>query len=174
MEYQGFTGSNYEEDDRERAKHGGSIGGFGRNTLPPGYKEAINPLVSARIAQPTQPSIDTKEESEPEEYKQLDDIRSRIMMRQRVLDSMLQDAAEKDPRYAQDMENNTRTYYNDFLKQYPDYEKMDREQAEDEDMYNLDPMAEEHLKRRLEQDKKMLDMPPRAPSRFKKIDNSMK
>lgn len=34
-EYQGFTGSNYLEDDIERAKHGGSVGGFKRDTLPP-------------------------------------------------------------------------------------------------------------------------------------------
>lgn len=177
MEYQGFTGSNYEEDDRERAKHGGSIGGFGRNTLPPGYEQGaqIDQAIKSPIKfddstrQGLIPGALNVDSDETEgEHKRLDDINDRMTMRQRVLDSIMEEAG-KDPRYAEDFKNNTRTYYNDFLQQYPEYKRLDEEQAMDEDMYKLDPLYDEHEKRRAAEALRMPDAPPPTFNKLNKL-----
>lgn len=177
MEYQGFTGSNYEEDDRERAKRGGSIGGFGRNTLPPGYEQGTqmdrpvkSPITFDDSAKqeliPGALNVDSNETED--EYKRLNDIKDRMTMRQRVLDSIMEDAG-KDPRYAEDFKNNAKTYYNEFLQQYPEYKRLDEEQAMDNDMYTLDPLYEELEKRRAAEAARMPDAPPPTFNKLNKL-----
>ncbi len=146
MEYQGFTGSNYEEDDLERAKRGGSIGGFGRNTLPPGYEQGIqmdqgadqidNNVKSALMSG----ILNAKSDETENEYKKLDEIKDKMIMRQRILDSLM----------GQQLDS----------KQQQELNSLQEQQATDEDMYKLDPLYEEHQKRRAVEDARMPDAPP--------------
>jgi hypothetical protein len=143
--YQGFTGSNYAEDDAERAKAGGIVAGFGRGL--PGQ-----PLQQEQSrAMPSQASID------PPEYNQLDTLRNNIIHRQNILDAII-DHARQDPRFAHDMDNNTTFYLNDFKKQYPQHEQLSAEMQDMSKKYMEHPMSQQHLQDRLQKTKE-IEMP---------------
>lgn len=77
-EYQGFTGSNYDEDDAERAKQGGFVHFSGSNNVP-------NIRALQQIA--NNPSIIT-DTPKAKAFKRLDETRDNIMSTQAALDQM--------------------------------------------------------------------------------------
>ena len=144
-DYQGFTGSNYAEDDAERAKAGGIVAGFGRK-FPGESLQREQPR-----AMPKQASID------PPEYSQLDNLRNGIIHRQNILDAII-NHARQDPRFAQDMDNNTTMYLNDFRKQYPQHDQLLAEMQDMSKKYMEHPMSQQHLQDRLQKTKE-IEMP---------------
>ncbi len=142
-EYQGFTGSNYEEDDRERAKHGGFVKFFGNSENQVTPQQMVLKAISENPS-----SVITKEYDKAKEYNKLDDVRSNIMNIQHKLDEMLGDAMQKYPGVRSDIENNRQDHFEEFLSAYPEYEKLQNQQEELQKQYQGSPFHFEHLTNR--------------------------
>lgn len=96
----------------------------------------------SRMASP-QPSIDS-------EYKRLDNLRNQIMEKRQMLDQMGEYAAKRNPGILEDFKTGRRDHYDEYLKMFPDHEKIDEELGTLEDQYANDPLHDEHFGKILE------------------------
>lgn len=140
-EYQGFTGSNYEEDDRERAKHGGFVKFFNADE-----SQQVSPqqMVLRQIAE-NPLSVITKNYDKAKEYRNLDNVRDNIMKNQQRLDEILNDAIVKYPGVKSDIENNREDHYQEFVQAYPEYAKLLDQQNQFQKQYQEHPLHFQHL-----------------------------
>lgn len=145
MNYQGFNGSNFEEDDLEREKVGGSINGFNRSptSLPPEYNTDLKTtLLNEYNAKSDQ--IKEKNTNKRLEFDALDKIRNQIMNGQTQIDA-INDEAIQDPLFTEDFKNGTRTHEEEFLKKYPAFRNMLEQQEILQRQYGHSPSNQEHL-----------------------------
>lgn len=142
-EYKGFTGSNYEEDDIERAKAGGSI-----NFFPDKVKGSIlqniakdpSSLESRRIS-----DILTNPEMQKQEMTKLGDIHKKISDRNERMNIILNKAAQENPGIASDLENQRMDHYDEFLEAYPEYKTLQEEQQAENDYYMNSALGQKHM-----------------------------
>lgn len=142
-EYQGFSGSNYDEDDLERAKAGGMVKFFpnnARNSILESIAQNPNSLESKRIS-----DILSNPEMQKQEIARLGDVHKRINERSAKMQSILDQAAKENPGIQNDLQNERMDHYEEFLQANPEYKSLlDEQQAEGED-YKNSPMAQQHM-----------------------------
>jgi hypothetical protein len=95
-----------------------------------------------------------QESTKETEFKRLDTVRDRIMKTQNILDMMVDEAARRHPGIAEDLQNNTGNYLNEFKSMYPEYDELRYELNEAQNEYMNDPLHEEHFEGVLKQMKR--------------------
>ena len=150
-EYQGFTGSNYEEDDAERAKQGGFVR-FSGNQINPNRINPRQDVLQKIVSDPktlNQIVSGIKPDPKQEEFKRLDSIRERIMKTQDAIDMMVDRASYEHPGIAEDLKQGTKNYFNEFRTRYPEYDELQQNLRDYQDEYMNDPLHDEHFENAL-------------------------
>lgn len=144
--YQGFTGENYDEDERERRAAGGGIHYFPINNY-----DVRNSVLEKMAQAGIQPNLQVNTPSivdianQEEEYKKLEDIRQNIMNRQKWADAMIDDARQKYPGVDDDIRNNKEDHFDEFASAYPDFLKLQNEQKEYEKQFQQNPFNKQFM-----------------------------
>lgn len=141
-EYLGFTGSNYDEDDLERAKAGGIVS-FGNN-LKNGVLQNIISNPTSIGAKDTANILSDKER-QIHENKILDDIHNRILNRDNQRQLILDKAASENPGIQSDLQNQRMDHFEEFMNAYPEYKKLMDEGEEDRQYYMNSPLGQQHM-----------------------------
>jgi hypothetical protein len=164
--YQGFNGKNYEEDDIERQKAGGIVGGF-KPSPTPEVQNTDEPVTLKNQYNAEAERIKMSNANDRLRIDALDKIRRKIMHNQDEMD-LIDNEASADPRFAEDYANGTEDHKEEFMKQYPDYMRMLEEKEKAEAEYDQDPLNQKHM----EEVKKLNDL--NTDPRFKKIRQQLK
>lgn len=141
--YKGFTGSNYDEDDLERAKAGGMVKFFpnnARNSILESIAQNPSSLESKRIS-----DILSNPEMQKQEIARLGDVHKRIAERQVKLDKILNKAAQENPGIQSDLQNQRMDHYDEFIQIHPEYKTLMDEGNIDSQDYMNSPMAQQHM-----------------------------
>jgi hypothetical protein len=148
-QYQGFTGSNYDEDDLERAKAGGFVRFDGniRNSVLQNIINSPNDLESKRIS-----DILSSPDANMQEYKKLSDIHNQMVNRDKQRMSILNKAASENPGIETDLKNQRMDHFEEFMNAYPEYKKLMDEGEEDRNYYMNSPLGQQHMKSLLQKE----------------------
>jgi hypothetical protein len=148
-QYQGFTGSNYDEDDLERAKAGGFVrfNGDIRNSVLQNIISDPNSIGSKNTL-----NILSSPEMQAQENKKLTDIHNRMINRDNRRTSILNKAASENPGIDSDLKNQRMDHFEEFMNAYPEYKKLMDEGEEDRDYYMNSPLGTQHMKGLIEKE----------------------
>lgn len=141
-EYQGFDGTNFEEDNAARKLAGGGVFGFDSEENAPANPETIakNDIVRSQIQ-----NIGNVFQKQPEKLSKLDQIRNNIMRLQQEQD-LVDDEAQRDPRFAEDFANGTTNYEKEYFEKYPDAASRLEQLRQLQKEYQRDANSKQHLK----------------------------
>ncbi len=141
-EYQGFDGTNFEEDNAARKLAGGGVFGFDAEENAPANPETIakNDIVRGQIR-----NVGSVFEKQPDKLSRLDQIRNNIMKLQQEQD-LVDDEAQRDPRFAEDWANGTTKYEKEYFEKYPDAASRLSELDQLQQEYQQDADSKKHLK----------------------------
>lgn len=116
-------------------------------------KDALRSLINTSNI-PNSNSFDQQSEPEDSEsllstkqvkFKHLDDVRNQIMEKQKILDDMVDYAAQNHPGILEDLKNRTMDHYEDYLQMFPEHQKIQEELINLQDEYQNDPLHDEHF-----------------------------
>lgn len=155
MDYQGFNGSNYAEDDEERKKAGGGISGFKSTPTPsplPTNSNTDLPLVLENQYNAEEQRLKFKNDNHRNEMLALDKLRNDIYDKSGELER-IDDEAANDPRFRDAYKNQSDLNEVEFNKLYPEYNQLLNDVGTAEAQYQNNPLGAAHKAEQLELEK---------------------